>query len=76
MDLRLSLDPYESFRIFQGKIREGYVAMQEKYGFVRVNGTLGVNDQQTFVRDEVSRRIPLSRFRLRYAGGGAPTDVD
>jgi dTMP kinase len=76
MDLRLSLDPYESFRIFQGKIREGYLAMQKEYAFVRVDGTMGVNEQQIHVREEVSRRIPLSRFRLRYAGGGAPTDVD
>ena len=35
MDLRLSTDPYESFRIFQGRILEQYLAMSTEFNFLR-----------------------------------------
>ena len=34
MDLRLSTDPYESFRIFQGRILEQYLAMSTEFNFL------------------------------------------
>ena len=36
MDLRLSSDPYESFRIFQGRILDQYLAMSTEFGFVTI----------------------------------------
>ena len=33
MDLGLSTDPYESFRIFQGRILDRYLAMSTEFGF-------------------------------------------
>ena len=40
MDLQLSTDPYESFRIFQGRILDQYLAMTPEFGFAqaRVDG--------------------------------------
>src|SRR6185503_16378562 len=50
MDLRLSADPYESFRIFQGRILERYLGMVDKYGFNVIDANLAIEAQQTKVR--------------------------
>jgi len=63
MDLRLSSDPYESFRIFQGRILEQYMAMSAEFHFVVMDANQGVETQQTGVRKLVSERIDLERFR-------------
>jgi len=63
MDLRLSSDPYESFRIFQGRILEQYMAMSTEFDFVVMDANQNVETQQTAVRKLVSERIDLERFR-------------
>jgi len=63
MDLRLSSDPYESFRIFQGRILEQYMAMSAEFDFVVSDANQSVETQQTAVRKLVSERIDLERFR-------------
>ncbi len=63
MDLRLSSDPYESFRIFQGRILEQYLAMSTEFGFIVVDANQRVEAQQGIVRQLVSRRVDLDRFR-------------
>jgi dTMP kinase len=70
MDLRLSTDPYESFRIFQGRILELYLAMAREFNFQVIDANLGVEAQQAVVRQLVSNRIDLESFRLN--GGGPP----
>jgi dTMP kinase len=65
MDLRLSADPYESFRIFQGRILEQYLAMSTEFDFVVIDGNQRVEAQQGIVRQLVSRRIDLSDFQRR-----------
>ena len=69
MDLRLSTDPYESFRIFQGRILELYLAMTREFNFQVIDANLGVEAQQAVVRQLVTNRIDLESFRLN--GGGA-----
>ena len=69
MDLRLSTDPYESFRIFQGRILELYLAMTREFNFQVIDANLGVEAQQAVVRQLVSNRIDLDSFKLN---GGAP----
>ena len=39
MDLRLSSDPYESFRIFQGRILQEYQHVVGEYGLTEVDAT-------------------------------------
>src|SRR5512139_2313348 len=57
MDLRLSSDPYESFRIFQGRILAQYLAMSEEFNFVVTDANQNVEVQQAVVRKLVRERI-------------------
>ena len=63
MDLRLSADPYESFRIFQGRILEQYLAMSTEFNFNIIDANQRVEVQQGIVRQLVSQRIDLARFK-------------
>jgi dTMP kinase len=65
MDLRLSADPYESFRIFQGRILEQYMAMSGEFKFMVMDANQNVEKQQAIVRKIVAERINLVRFRRR-----------
>jgi len=65
MDLRLSTDPYESFRIFQGRILEQYVAMSEEFKFVVMDANQNVEKQQVLVRKIVSEKIELKKFKRK-----------
>ncbi len=62
MDLRLSSDPYESFRIFQGRILEQYLAMSADFKFLVVDGSQAIEAQQNIVRDLVAAKLDLSQF--------------
>jgi len=62
MDLGLSLDRIECFRIFQSKILEQYAQMVESDKFVLMNGTVQVAKLQKEMRDILAGRIDLARF--------------
>ena len=62
MDLHLSSDPYESFRIFQGRILEQYLAMSTEFNFVVIDANERVECQQQIVRQIVQSKIDLSQF--------------
>jgi len=64
MDLRLSADPYESFRMFQGRILEQYLAMSTEFNFLVIDANQRVEAQQSLVRQLVSARINLSQYAL------------
>lgn len=64
MDMGLSSDPYESFRIFQGRILEQYLAMSTEFGFKVVDANQSIEPQQDIVRTLVSKTISLSKFRF------------
>jgi dTMP kinase len=65
MDLDLSQDPYESFRIFQGRLLERYLAMSSEFNFVVIDANEPVEEQQNQVRALISERINLSEFKTR-----------
>jgi len=65
MDLRLSTDPYESFKIFQGRILEQYLAMSKEFKFVTMDANQNVESQQKIVRKLVSEKIDLKKFKRR-----------
>jgi len=55
MDMNLSNDPYESYRIFQGRIVEQYEAMVETEGLVAIDANRGIEEQQFEVREKAKR---------------------
>ena len=69
MDLRLSTDPYESFRIFQGRILEQYLAMSTEFNFLVIDANQLVEKQQAVVR-EAGR--PAARPRPASTAPNAP----
>jgi len=52
MDLNLSNDIYESYRIFQSKIIEQYDKMAAKENFAVIDGTQNIEQQQKIVREK------------------------
>ncbi|MFP4598130.1 MAG: dTMP kinase [Persicimonas sp.] len=62
MDMGFSLDPVESFRIFQGLIQEQYDRMVDTDGFVQIDATLSVDTLQEQTRQIVTEKIDLDRF--------------
>jgi len=68
MDLHLSTDPYESFRLFQGRILEQYLAMSTEFNFLMIDANKSVEAQQTLVRDLVSSKLKLGDFHCETAG--------
>ena len=58
MDLNLSNDLYESYRIFQGRIVEQYESMVITEGFTIVDGTADIEEQQKNVRQKVMELLP------------------
>jgi dTMP kinase len=63
MDLHLSTDPRESFRIFQGRLLEQYLAMSTEFNFLVMDANRRVEAQQKIVRDLISRRLDLTEFQ-------------
>jgi len=66
MDLELSPDITESFRIFQGRVLDEYLKMVEEFGFTVVDATQAVHHQQGIVRRLIQERVDLGFFRKRY----------
>jgi dTMP kinase len=59
MDLNLSNDIFESYRIFQSKIIDRYEDMASRDDFTIIDGTLDIEEQQRRVREKVSKILPL-----------------
>ncbi len=66
MDLGLSPDITESFRLFQGRVLEQYLAMAEEFGFTVLDATRPVHSQQQLVRQIVSQKLDLATFHKRF----------
>ncbi len=64
MDMGFSLNPLESFKIFQGRIQDQYDAMVKRDDFIQIDALQPVATQQEQVREVVASKIDLSRFEL------------
>lgn len=62
MDMNLSNDPYESYRIFQGRIVEQYESMVRTEGLVAIDANRGIEAQQLEVRSMVGRLVGERRL--------------
>lgn len=60
MDLGLSDDPKESYRIFQSKILDEYDKIAVESGMMVIDGTLPITKQQSMLREMVKKK--LSRY--------------
>ncbi len=54
MDLAISEDPYESFRVFQGSIRDQYEKMVDEFHLRVIDAALPITAQQDQVRNVVA----------------------
>jgi dTMP kinase len=63
LDMGWSADPYESFRIFQGKIRDQYESMIDPFGFTVIDATREIHEQQSEVRQIITQKIDLAAYR-------------
>ncbi len=67
LDLNLANDPYESFRIFQGRILEEYEQIVEEYGLSVIDATQPIVKQQEQMRALVK---PYLQGALKVTHGG------
>ncbi len=65
MDLNFSKDPYESFKIFQGKIYEEYGRIFKEFPAELIDATDPSEEQQAKMRDIVKKQIDLKLFKLK-----------
>ena len=65
MDLGLSTDITESFRIFQGRLLEQYLAMSTEFNFTVMDANQSIEAQQALVRRLISANIDLESFSLK-----------
>ena len=74
MDLELSRNVEESFRLFQGRILDEYEAMIQEVGFHVIDATGSIEEQQQQMRHIVTRELgdSLSNGVMRAAQG----DID
>lgn len=53
MDMKLSSDPYVSYKIFQGRVINEYDKMREEFGLVKIDATESIHQQQIKFRQIV-----------------------
>ena len=57
MDMNISKDPVESFRIFQGRILAEYQHIVGEYGMTEIDATASIGEQQRLVRDLIDETL-------------------
>jgi dTMP kinase len=67
MDLGLSDDPFDSFRLFQGMIYDEYKRMQREFQFVVIDATRPPEEQQQLMRSILQQTIKLKRFKQKLS---------
>ena len=72
MDLGLSPDLTESFRLFQGRLYEEYEKLAAEFDFSVVEADRPIESQQEEVRRIIAERINLAAYRWSTRRGGPP----
>lgn len=67
MDLNLSPDIQDSFRIFQGRVMEQYDRLADEFGFTVIDATRNAHEQQQQIRKLIADNIDLARYRTRVS---------
>ncbi|MDP6912341.1 MAG: hypothetical protein QF736_00245, partial [Candidatus Thalassarchaeaceae archaeon] len=81
MDMGWTTDPFESYRIFQGKVSEIYSALVEEGRIVRLDAQGTVAEVQSRVRESFDNHIDLSSTQVidqsdRLAQNLSESDID
>ena len=63
LDLGISYDPYESFKVFQGRIHDEYHKMIDEFNLVRIDATLPHEEQQQKFREMIQNLVDLEDFK-------------
>ena len=53
MDLKISKDAFESYRIFQGRIVDEYESMVDSEKFTVIDATMDIEKQQNITRKHI-----------------------
>ena len=64
MDLGLSPNVVESFRIFQGRVLEEYDRIQQEFGMQVVDATTSIREQQELVRGLAEKTLAAKMLRM------------
>jgi dTMP kinase len=64
MDLKISNDPYESYKIFQKRVNDEYKSMIEEYGLVEIDANESIHKKQVFFREEVKKILEQKGITL------------
>jgi len=76
MDMNLSNDPFESYRMFQSKIIDQYESMAEHEDFTMIDATQDIEQQQMTVRQKVLQVLPRSLVsQVNGSASVAPTQA-
>jgi dTMP kinase len=70
MDLNLSNDEYESYRIFQSRIVEQYESMVQRDRLFVIDGSLDIEEQQDKMRSQVMKLLPPEKVAALAGPGG------
>ena len=81
MDMGWTTDPFESYRIFQGKVSEIYSGLVEQGRMVGLDAEGTVAEVQSRVRDAFQKHIDLSKVQTidqsdRLAQNLSESDID
>jgi dTMP kinase len=64
MDLNLSKDPYESYKIFQSRVIDEYDRMVEEFGLIKIEAVDTVHNQQVHLRKIVKQTLLEKGIRV------------
>ena len=64
MDLNLHSDPYQSYKIFQGRVIGEYDKMVDEYGLIKINAVDTIHSQQVLLRELVRKKLDEKGIRV------------
>ncbi|OGH98930.1 MAG: dTMP kinase [Candidatus Melainabacteria bacterium GWA2_34_9] len=64
MDLNLHSDPYQSYKIFQGRVINEYDNMVDEYGLIKINAVDSIHSQQVLLRELVRKKLDEKGIRV------------
>ena len=64
MDLGLSNNIEESFKLFQGQLLKAYAEMKTEFGLIQINANQPIEKQQELVRERLAKVIDLKEYQL------------
>ncbi len=68
MDMNLSSDTADSFRLFQGSVLKEYDKLVDEYGLSVIDASLDINEQQEIVRAQVTKALEGYSVKRRTYG--------